>query len=727
VLLAAAAGALVDRPRIVERLRGSGATTRLVLLTAPAGFSKTTCLAQWAAADRRPFLTVSCTGRHNDPSVLVSALIAALGQIHPVDGGVTHALASPEPDIEEVLDRLAQTMARIPEPFVIAADDAHSVRTPAAKRVLAKLVESVPRGSQVAIATRHSAPVPTARLRSERRLLEIGTDELAMTRDEAGRLLSGLGFDLAPDQVATLHERTEGWPAALCLAAVALAEQDDLRRAIDAFAGDDRIVVDYLRDEFLAALPRKSIDFLMRASILEELSGPLCDAALDRDGSAELLRTLARANALLVPLDRRDERYRCHHLLAEMLRSELRHRAPADESKIHKRASEWHARHEHVDLAIDHAVASGDEALAGRLIWNGVPTVLGRGRLVTLDRWLTDMGPRALVSVPEMALTAAHRHVAMGDGEEATRYMNAAEVALGADADPVRVADLLLLRATLETDGIGRMATDAQLSAELQAPESTWQFVCSYYRGVALHLTGHPDRARPMLRDVVRQGAAVAPIMQCLALAQLALIALEDGAGADADQSIAQSLAQIQRCGLVKLPNMTMVWAVAAHIHAAEGRVEDAATELDRAREMLGGLHHFTAWYRAQAKIVMARAALRLDDLELARALLEGAAAVSADGLQGPCIDGWLAEAEAALAAAASDRTAAGLTKAELRTLQFLPTHLTFKEIGEQLHLSANTVKTQARAVYRKLEATSRAEAVQRAREAGLLAERERA
>lgn len=307
-----------------------------------------------------------------------------------------------------------------------------------------------------------------------------------------------------------------------------------------------------------------------------------------------------------------------------------------------------------------------------------------------------------------------------GEGEQAMRFARMAEAALGADPAPSRRADLMLLYATLAPDGIRRMAADGELATELQDPDSPWQFVISYYRGVAMHLSGHPDRGAPLLRETVRQGAALGPIMQVLALAQLALIADEAGNREEAERCIAQATAQAERCGLANLPSLAMVAAVAAQIHSGAGRVQEASDELERACRLLEGQTGFPRWYVAQEHIALTRAAIRLDELERARGLLERAAAV-ADDRQGPCINEWLAGADAALTAAESGRSHAGLTKAELRTLQFLPTHLTFREIGERLYLSANTVKTQARAVYRKLDATSRAEAVQRAREAGLL------
>ena len=722
IMLAAARGEWVDRPRIVNRLSRSASTARLVLLDAPAGFSKTTCLAQWAAADSRPFLTITCTARHDDPSVLAAAVNDSLERVRPGDSGVTQALAALKPDVDEVLERLGRAMAALPKPFVLAIDDAHLLRSTPARSMLARLVDLVPIGSQVAVATRQGAPLPIGRLRSDRALCEVGVDELAMTHDEAGRLLAGLGVGLTATQIGTLHDRTEGWPAALCLAASALGEQGDLDAAVAAFAGDDRIVVDYLRDELLPSLSRKSIDFLTRASLLEELSGPLCDAALERTDSADLLRSLSRRNALIVPLDRIESRYRCHHLFADMLRSELRHRTPEVETGIHRRASRWYAAAGQTDVAIEHAIAARDEALAGELIWAYVPELLGRGRVATLDRWLVELGERATAAVPGLTLSAAHRNLALGDGEEATRFAGLVDAALPNDAPTSLRADLSLVRAILAADGIGQMAADAALSAELQAADSPWQFVTGYYRGVALHLSGHPDRGAPLLRETARRGAAIAPLMQVLALAQLSLIAAEQGDAAEAELCVSQAIAQVERCGLGNLPSMTMVWAVGAQVYAGTGRIKEASGCLERGEKLFAELADFMPWYRGQAGIALARASIRLDDVEAAGTLLAAAeAAAGRDGIQGPCLDDWVSEARTALKVAGNGRTDAGLTKAELRTLQYLPTHLTFREIGARLYLSANTVKTQARAAYRKLGANSRAEAVQRARDAGLL------
>ncbi len=225
--------------------------------------------------------------------------------------------------MDTVLSRLGQVARAAGLDVVIALDDVHLLTEPATHAALIELVEVLPANAQIAIASRTEPPLPLGRMRTNRALLEVGVADLAMTRDESAMMLRGMGLELGEPELRALHERTEGWPAGLYLAGLGIADEADPAAAAADFAGDDRLVVDYLRDELLAGLTPSRAKFLIRCSVLDELSGPVCDAALDRTGSARLLQQLSRSNALIVPLDRKDERYRLHHLLAEMLRSEL--------------------------------------------------------------------------------------------------------------------------------------------------------------------------------------------------------------------------------------------------------------------------------------------------------------------------------------------------------------------------------------------------------------------
>ena len=717
---------LVPRPRLVNRLLRSQ-SARLVLLTAPAGYSKTTCLAQWAATDNRPFAWLTAEPRHNDPALLVASIMEATEQLEPLHPEVRAALATPDPSIPTiVLPDLGRPLEGC-KPFVLVIDDAHAITSPGALEVLQAVLDHLPVEAQLALATRTEPALPLGRMRAHRQLAELTRGELSMTGAEAGELLAKVGVRLNSAQLDLLFERTEGWPAALYLAGLALTDQPDTGAAVAAFAGDDRIVVDYLRDEFLAAAEPETVSFLIRSSVLDELSGPLCDAVLDRCDSAEVLQALARSNSLVVSLDRSDGTYRYHRLFGEMLRSELRRReANETEVGLHMRASRWYAAHSDAGRAIGHAITAGELERAGELIWLAYPEVSGRGRIATLVRWLDQIGDDSVATSSTLALSAAHTHLALGRGDRAAHWTRvAAGTARSSDTSESVQADIKLLAATLATHGVAQMENDAVRASELHPEEAPWQATCYLLRGVASHLTGHPERALPMLQEGVRRGAVMSPIVEVISLAQLSLIAVEDGDWDRASRLIAQARGQVRRCGLSEYPSVVIVFAASALVDSHDGRVERAQADSADAKRLLELLTDFPPWYEAEARLVLFRACIRLDGLDSARVLLDEASLFIERTPDAIILNEWMSESVAALESASNERRGHewSLTQAELRTLQYLPTHLSFREIGEHIHVSANTVKTQAQAIYRKLDASSRAGAVVRARNAGLLDE----
>jgi LuxR family transcriptional regulator, maltose regulon positive regulatory protein len=717
---------LVRRPRLLDRLLRSP-PARLVLLTAPAGYSKTSCLAEWEAAEKRPFAWLTAHARHDDAAVLLASIVELLEEIEPVSPEVMATLATGDSGISTaVLPRLGRSLRHRAKPFVLVIDDLHSVTSPVALEVLRTVAEHLPAGAQLALASRTEPALSLGRMRAHRQLVELTRADLSMTRPESGELLREIGIELNSAQLDVLFERTEGWPAALYLAGLALAGQSDLSAAVASFGGDDRIVADYLRDEFLADTTPGKLSFLTRSSVLDELSGPLCDAVLDRSGSARVLRELARSNSLVVSLDRRDDRYRYHHLFAEMLRSELRSDPDGTEAKLHARASRWYAAHSDPHHAIDHAIAAGGLERAGELIWHAYPEVSGRGRIATLVRWLERIGNDSVAASPALALSAAHTHLSLGRGDRAAHWARvAAGIAKSADESESIQADIHLMDALLAMNGVVQMDKDAARASELHPAEAPWQSACYLLRGVASHLTGHPERALPMLQEGVHRGSVASPIVEAVSLAQLCLIAAEDGDWDRASRLIAQAREQTGRCGLGDYPSVAIVPAASAFVHSHEGRVERAHADSKDAQRLLALLTEFPPWYEAEARLVLSRAYIRLDNLVSGRVLLDEASLFLQQTPDAIILRQWLAASTAALKSASTKRQERewSLTKAELRTLQFLPSHLSFREIGERIHVSPNTVKTQAQAVYRKLDASSRAEAVVRARDAGLLGE----
>jgi LuxR family maltose regulon positive regulatory protein len=693
---AAFGSGLVARARLVRRLT-QARDIPLALLVAPAGYGKTTTLLDWAQHDERPFAWV--------------------------------ALDRVEDDAEHLMAAVARRVAPLTRrgAFVLVLDDVQVLSSAAAIDALAALVEQPPPGAQLALASRSEPPLPLGRLRAHREVLELTARDFVMTRSEAAALLELAGVELGAPDVDELLRRTEGWPAALYLAALSLRDQPDATAAVARFGGDDRVVSDYVADSLLAELTADEVAFLQRTSVLDRLSGPLCDAVLQESGSATMLHDLARATALLVPLDRTDDCYRYHGLLAQMLRAELRRREPALEPELHQRASRWHAEHGDVDAAIRHAVAAGDVQLAGDLLWANACRYIPQGNNATVQRWLGHFSDEQAAGNAALALVAAHAHLCDGDRNLAEHWTGAASRALR--GVPVRrrtaslKAGIAAMRAAIARDGVQRMRDDAARAYALEEDDSPWRAMDRLLEGTACHLLGAPDRAHALLQEGSRRALVAAPSVNAQCLAQLALIAFERDDWAEGAELANRARSQIERFRLAEYPAMSLVLAVAALTQAERGHVEAAKDDCSEATRLLETMSDFVPWYVAEVRIVLARVALRLRDVVGARALIQGAAGTLGSMPDTPVLHAWLDDAAAQVDAYSGSAVMApgSLTTAELRILHLLPTHLSFREIGSRLFVSPNTVKTQAQAVYRKLDASSRSEAVTRAGELGLL------
>jgi LuxR family transcriptional regulator, maltose regulon positive regulatory protein len=719
----AAATRLLDRPRLLKRLRKPG--TPVVLLNAPSGYGKSVLLAQWADQESRPVEAIMLAGPHNDPVLLVGSIVEALEQIEPLPSEIRETLAGPAPDLEKrVLPRLRDALHDRNESFLLIVDDLGQIESPDSLRAISTIGRSLPGGSQLALATRSDPGIPIGRLRAHRGLTELGRAELAMNKAECQELISGLGLEPTAHQLDVLVRRTEGWPAALYLAGLALADASDLDNAIAEFAGDDRIVVDYIREEFLAGLSRRRLEFLRRVSILDRLSGELCDEVLGRTGSATVLRDLSHSNMLLTPLDRRDEWFRFHALLRDMLRSELHRIEPELEPELHRRALDWWADRGEPAQAINHAIEGEALTRAGKLLWEAYPEHSSRGRQANIKRWLDRIGPDGVNSDPYLSLVSAYDAVGRGASGEVDHWAAISrELAAGMEHSAARdelLAALRLLKAALAREGVKAMVEDARASAELFSGASPWISMCSLLEGVGLHLQGQRDRARLRLSEGARRAAVVSPTIQVLCLAQLVLLAIEDEDWQAAEVLASQARAQLKRSGIDGYSVMTLGVATSSLACTLTGQPERAASDLRRGLKLLDQLQDFAPWYVVEARVVLARTAVRLDDAPLAARLLEEATRLLRQTPDAVVLGEWIEDTQAAVETVSGSRVT-DLTPAELRVLQYMPTHLSFSEIAEAIFVSANTVKTQAQGVYRKLGVSSRRGAVDEARRVGLI------
>jgi LuxR family maltose regulon positive regulatory protein len=715
--------ALVERPRLLSRLREASAP--VVLLTAPSGYGKSVLVGQWAEQDPRPFPTLILGDQHNDAALLITSIVAALDPIEAVDPGVAVGLANLEPRIEKVvLPRLAESLRTRRLPFVLVLDDFEQIGSRPALAVVATLIANLPGGSHLVLATRTEPALPIGKLRVHREVTELGRDDLVLTKGECGKLLEGLGLDLTQEQVETLHSRSEGWPAALYLAGLALSNATDLDGSITRFAGDDRFVVDYIREEFLEPVSRRQLEFLRRAAILDRLNGDLCDTVLERRGSSTLLRELSRSNVLLTPLDRRDEWFRFHPLFREMLRAELRRAEPEQEAGMHRRASDWWVEHGDWDRAISHAVEGGAVDRAGELLWTGIPEFTTRGRNATVTGWLDRLGEQTVATDAALSLTAAYTQITQGAGDKTEHWaVIAAALIDGEEASEkktVLTAGLGLIEAALARGGVGAIADQTALAAELLPADSPWMSMCRLIEGVGLHLRGFRPEAQEKLLDGARRGAVSAPNVQVLCLSQLALLAIEENDWTLAEMLASQARAQLDRSGIGDYPMMALSLAVSAVVRSRTGRLEEAAADLRQGQALLEQLEDFAPWFEAETWIALARAAARLDDAPAATRMLAEGARVLKLTPDAIVLETWIAETALSIETVSASGIH-DLTPAEMRVLQYLPTHLSFPQIAGQVYVSPNTVKTQAQGVYRKLGVSSRREAVEHARAAGLL------
>jgi LuxR family transcriptional regulator, maltose regulon positive regulatory protein len=720
---------LVPRTRLQEALAATPERVSLILVTAPAGYGKTTALSQWAAVDSRAFAWVTVDGADADPVRLAGHVALALHRIQPLDPAVFRALAVGDGSRHlAALDHLLTSLRNWDRPGVLVLDDVHQLHSVEAMNFIRALGAGLPAGFQLAVGSR--LMLGFGRLRSEGRCVEFGVGDLAFTTEEARAILAHAGVDPSDDTVGTLVRRTEGWPAGVYLAALAIRTSTDAALAASRLTGDDPYIADFFRDELLARESPDTVRFLMRTAPLDQMSGALCDHVLGRSGSAGRLAEAARRNLFVVPLDRRDEWYRYHHLVAEMLLSELRRREPGEESRVHLRAGGWYQEQGQPEKAIEHMLAGGDTLAAARLVNRHAPDFVAAGRLQTVRRWLDALGQDGLVSYPPLAITAAWMLALVGDSHGVQRCLHAAE--RGSfdgplpDGSSSLTSAIMVLRASLGALGVDRMLLDAKAATESEPPGSPWFPAAMATLGIAHALTGAADVAVKELSLAARQGADGRPPTAAVgALAELSLLAVDRNDWLDAEEKAGQALDLIETAGIEEHLFSILGYVAAARVAAHQGHQAAARRHAGTVLRMYTSPSPAAIpWLSAQVAIALAEIFLELGDVAAARLRAEQAEGHLARLLT----EGTLRQQlRRVLAGLAHDRghvrvpSAMTLTTAETRVLQLLPTHLSLAEIGEELHISRNTVKSQVAVVYRKLQCSTRTEAVARARDLGLL------
>jgi LuxR family maltose regulon positive regulatory protein len=557
-------------------------------------------------------------------------------------------------------------------------------------------------------------------------LVEVGVEELAMDQQEASALLDATEVQLGEAEATAIIRQTEGWPVGLYLAALSLNAGSPRRTKGVGFTGNDRFVADYLRSELLARLPDETVSFLTRTAVLDHMSGSLCDAILDTEGSCDVLESLAGSNLLLTPLDRQREWYRYHQLLRELLLAELKRREPELVPQLHGRAASWYEANGLPEAAIDHAQAAGDPDQVARLVASQIQPATAAGRVDTARRWLAWFQDQGLIDrYPAVAVQGAWIFALWGQPAAAERWADAAERGPFAGMLPdgsTMQGQRALVRALLCRDGVDRMRADVQAALAGLSPASQWWAAALVLEGASYLLGGEADRADRVLADAVEVGtqAGALPAVAA-ALAERCLVAIQDHDWHRAERFADQAHTIVQDGQLDDYVLSAVVYAVAARTAAHRGEAERAQRQLARAARLRPQLSYATPHLAVQTLLELGRAYLALGDAAGAKVTLREANDVlqrrpdlgtlpkEADELQSQLdtIHEQLMEASS-------------LTRAELRLLPLLFTHLTFQEIGERLYITRNTVKAHAVSIYRKLGVSSRSQAVARAQQLGL-------
>lgn len=717
------------RTALVEQLN-QASDTPVVMLCAGPGYGKTTALAQWAASsEQRPFAWVSVDQHDNDPVVLLTYVAAALDRIAPIDPGVFEALASPGTSVEAtVLPRLGAALASMDQPAVLGLDDVHTIANPRCIDAVVALAGHVPEGSQLALAARDGSALPLGSLRTRGLGLELGPDDLRMDGAEARELLGARGLEISDEDVAELVRRTEGWPAGLYLAALSATTTGLGPREVGALTGNDPFVAGFLRSEFFAQLPPHELRFLTRTSMLEQMSGPLCDTVLESSGSAEILESLARSNRFVVSLDRGGEWYRCHPLVRELLATDLARSDPDVCSPMLRRASDWCAANGQEGAAVQYGQTEGDPARVSALMERWTMPVFQSGRTATVERWFEWLDANGGTSpYPSVAVIGAMFHAVMGRATASDRYADlAAQGSYDGDL-PDGSASIeswrAMLRAFRGMNGIEALHADAALAVRTLAPDSVWHPVAMALLGLATFLGGSVDEADDIFADVVDEaGDLGAPDMVAVALAEQALIAIGRDEWVRADELAERAIATARHSRRENAALNALAYAVAGRTALHAGRTASAHELLATAQRRLPQLTYALPIPSAQTRLELARAYLILADQAGARAMLREVDAILRRRPTLGSLPVQAAEVQATVSTAGRDAPgASALTAAELHVLPLLTTHLTFREIGARLYLSHHTVKSHAMSTYRKLGVTSRGAAVERARHVGLL------
>jgi LuxR family maltose regulon positive regulatory protein len=717
---------MIARSSLVERLR-DGRRHPVVVIEAPPGYGKTILASSWARTESRPCGWYTIDEDDNVPALFLSYLAAALAHCHAPVGKIRRRLESRRANLAACASALARAFAEVPEPAVLVLDNVCLLTHPTCLAAVDMLLEAVPARSQVVLSTRIPLELAGAQPNGDGRVLRLETANLRLSDAEAAAVLAAMELPVDEPEAQALNAACEGWVTGLYLAG--LAGRPALDHLLGApRSGVDRFISEYFLLELLARRDTDVQEFMLDISVLDTISADLSDAMVERTGSAEALKALERSNLFLIPLDRNGEWYRLHPLFRGMLRAELEARHPGRAAELLDRATTWHEARGDAESAIECAIAGTNTERAAQLVGGAILQAHWEGRAVTLHRWLRAVDePHALATHLELATLGAGFFAVEGEPRLAERWANAAyhgsTDAIMPDGSRGE-AWMATIRAFLCADGGDAMLRDSEEALAGLAPGSRLECCVLMCMGFAYRLRGDDGHAvEQLLLATALAEHDDAKIIVATSLAELSLVAAAQNDVEAADAYARRAVAAVDAAGIDN-------YVTAAHARAARARASLMRGWRAAAKDDLVAADRIAArtpsgypWMAVTILLELAHLHLAFDDPGRASELLDEITEISSDapdlGALGVRVERLRHDLD--VGRSRVDGWASVLTAAELRLLPLLASHHSFREISQRLGISRNTVKTQAIAVYRKLEVSSRSEAVRTARERGLL------
>ena len=741
--------ALVLRPRLIEQVsQGIYLGSRLTLVSAPAGFGKTTLVTDWLSkypdrdsrgpGDDGSYVTwLSLDEGDNDLSGFLTYIIAALQKLDESIGEAAAVMlhAPQPPPTESLLTSLLndlvkwQVSSHLERPKVLVLDDYHLITAPAIQNAVTFLLENMPPHLHLILITRSDPPLPLSRLRVRGQMSEIRQADLQFTAFEAALFLNNvMGLSLSNDQVETLETRTEGWIAGLQLAALSMRDRDDAAGFVDAFSGSHRFVMDYLAEEVIQEQPDQLQQFIMQTSILGRMSGSLCDAVTGQSKGQESLEILEESNLFLVPLD--DDRgwFRYHHLFADVMTSRLQRLSPGQIPELHLRAAKWYQQNNLFAEAIEHALTGKDYQMAAKILESQALSLLKAGSLATLLDWLNKLPSEIVNERPKLGIAAAWVYLLISRLDLVEGYLSTAEdeLAYRENCDDLR-GEIAAIR-TYYAARVGHADQAIELAHEsfalLDEDNLTVRSVVAFVLGGVYFMNQEIPRALEAMKEAGRLGEQAGNIhLAVSALSSAGDLHRRQGNLVESERAYYQAM----QLGTGRSGNPL---PMAASVYSGLAALCLNRNDLTGARQnALIGLELAGKWVNPDSQvgcyITLARTEHMEGNLDDAWEALEKAKQLAANYQLTPGLDEEILACETVISAAPSKGVAPTkidhLSEYELKVLRLVAAGLSNREVAGELYLSVNTVKWHLKHIYEKLDVHSRVTAVTRAQELDLL------